>query len=156
MITPLDRRRMLKATGLTLVGASLGGCLAGGQGGSSSDDSPADVTVAVGTGGGLKFDPENVEVTAGTTVAWEWKGNNHNIVVEDQPADADWNGTPGPATEIYNQGYRYTYTFDVPGTYDYYCNPHRAAGMVGCVTVTKGTEGKGNGESETTQKGSEK
>lgn len=137
---------MLKATGATLVGVSLGGCLANGQGGSNSDDSPADVTVTVGAGGGLKFDPENVEITTGTTVAWEWKGDNHNIVVENQPADANWNGTPGPVTEIYNQGYRYTYTFDVPGTYDYYCNPHRAAGMVGCVTVTKG---KGDGESGT-------
>ncbi|ODR83401.1 halocyanin [Haladaptatus sp. W1] len=146
MTSIFDRRAMLKATGTVLVGASLGGCLADGNSGSESDDSPADVTVVVGPGGDLTFDPDDLEITTGTTVAWKWEGNNHNIVVEDQPDGADWNGTPGADTKIYNEGYRYTYTFDVPGTYDYYCNPHRAAGMVGSITVTK--DGKGTNGTE--------
>ncbi len=29
----------------------------------------------------------------------------------------------------------YTHTFDVPGTYKYFCQPHEAAGMAGTIVV---------------------
>ena len=33
-----------------------------------------------------------------------------------------------------------SFTFEEPGTYDYYCIPHESQGMVGTVTVTAGAE----------------
>lgn len=155
-MTPNDRRTMLKATGVTLVGASLGGCLANGLPGSSTDgttgesgddstdesgnDSQADVTVGVGAGDNLTFDPKDLQIRPGTTVAWEWESDTHNIVVDEQPDDANWNGTPGPVSKLYDTGYRYTHTFDVLGSYDYYCAPHKAADMTGTVAVTTGKD----------------
>ncbi len=131
---------LLKATGTAVVSATLAGC--SGNDSSKSDEKPADKTVTVGANGSYKFDPEHLTITTGTTVAWEWKSNLHNIVVDKQPDGANWKGTPGGRGKTYNKGYRYTYTFDVAGKYHYYCNPHRSIGMVGTVTVK---EGSGNG-----------
>ena len=36
-------------------------------------------------------------------------------------------------------GGTFSFTFDEPGTYDYFCIPHEDLGMVGSVTVTGGT-----------------
>ncbi len=141
---------MLQATGAMLAGTSLAGCLAGGQIGSKDESKPdegtkADVTIEVGRGGNLTFTPENVTVHPGQTVAWEWKSDTHNIVVEDQPSDANWEGTPGSRSTLYDTGYRYTHTFETVGEYEYFCQPHNAAGMVGTITVAPPAE-------ETTEK----
>ncbi len=147
---------MLQATGAVLAGASLSGCLAGGLVGSNDgrtagDRTKADATVKVGSGGNLSFEPEALTVHPGQTVAWEWRSNNHNIVVEDQPGGADWKGTPGSSSEIYNDGYRYTHTFETVGEYEYFCQPHEAAGMTGSVTVSP--EGANGKTTETTTDG---
>jgi len=92
----------------------------------------ADVTVAVAPGGSLRFDPDEFTVEAGATVRWVWESSGHNVAVEDQPADADW---PGDSAELYSEGHTHVYTFDVPGEYEYFCQPHRSAGMEGSFTV---------------------
>ncbi len=140
---------LLKATGTTVLSATLAGC-ANSQ--SKPDKTPADKTVTVGANGSVKFAPENLTITTGTTVAWEWKSANHNIVVNKQPDDANWKGTPGGKGKTYNSGYRYTHTFDVAGKYHYYCSPHRSLGMVGSVTVKQGSGNGGtkNGDGKTT------
>jgi hypothetical protein len=33
----------------------------------------------------------------------------------------------------------FSFTFEEPGTYDYFCIPHESLGMIGSVTVTGGT-----------------
>lgn len=96
----------------------------------------ADVTIAVGHGGNLTFAPENVTVHPDQTVGWEWKSDTHNVAVEDHPDDANWKGTPAPVSKVYDRGYRYTHTFETVGEYEYFCQPHQAAGMVGTVTVS--------------------
>ncbi len=93
------------------------------------------VEVAVGPGGDFVFEPgtdELLAITPGTTVDFLWESNTHNIVVESQPADADWAGYE----DIENEGFEYSHTFDTRGTYEYYCNPHRGAGMVASLVVT--------------------
>jgi plastocyanin len=35
-----------------------------------------------------------------------------------------------------NGGQSYSHTFDVPGTYRYFCLPHESLGMVGTIVVT--------------------
>jgi plastocyanin len=52
----------------------------------------------------------------------------HDIVVDGYEDDASELIADGKSTET-------TVTLE-PGTYEYYCTPHRAAGMVGTLTVT--------------------
>ncbi|ABB57118.1 plastocyanin [Synechococcus elongatus] len=89
-------------------------------------------TVAIKMGadnGMLAFEPSTIEIQAGDTVQWV---NNklapHNVVVEGQPelSHKDLAFSPGETFEA---------TFSEPGTYTYYCEPHRGAGMVGKIVV---------------------
>lgn len=92
----------------------------------------ADRTVTVAPDGKLRFDPESFSVEAGATVRWEWDGSGHNVSPSSQPDDADW---PGDDDSLYSAGHTYTYTFDVPGEYEYFCVPHQGAGMTGSFRV---------------------
>jgi plastocyanin len=80
-----------------------------------------------------QYSPKTLTVDAGTTVAWVWPANSrrHNIIpvapatVPNSPAIVD-----GP--------FSYSYTFNSPGTYNYYCSVHGTAGgggMFGTVVV---------------------
>jgi plastocyanin len=78
------------------------------------------------------YQPESVEITAGTEVRWEARGRNEHDVL---PADADqeW----GAENEVFHPGATYSYVFDTPGTFAYYCSIHgtATAGMLGTVVV---------------------
>lgn len=89
-------------------------------------------TIDVGPDGDLLFEPERVEIEPGTTVRWVWNSDGHNVEPVSVPDDADWNGHP----EIGDRGNEYEYTFDVPGTYEYECEPHAVAGMTGTIVVS--------------------
>lgn len=128
------RRRVLQATGVALASA-LAGCGGGGDGGGSD----ADVTVEVGPGAQFEFEPETAEIAVGETVEWTWESNNHTVTPESIPDGATWEGEP----ERFDTGHTYSHTFETPGTYEYYCEPHRGAGMVGSVVVS-GDGGGGN------------
>jgi plastocyanin len=93
----------------------------------------ADAVVEVGPDASFVFEPSDLDVAVGATVRWEWRSGGHNIVVDSQPDGADWSGTAGEDT--YDEGHTHTHTFDTAGTYEYYCDPHRALDMVGTVTV---------------------
>lgn len=153
-----DRRAVLKAGGTALAVGALAGCTADGRNDSGDEsrtnDSAGDAataaeegdgtdggdaeTVEVGPGGALVFDPgtdEPLTVDPGTTVRFVWDSDTHNIAVEEQPERADWEGTPGGPDEVYDEGYEYTHTFEVPGTYEFYCRPHRSVGMEATIVV---------------------
>lgn len=106
-----------------------------GGGGDDGGEERPENTVYVGPGGDLVFEPESLTVSTGTEVTWEWQSDTHNIVVENQPEDADWGGTEGGSNNLFDTGYVYSFTFETPGTYEYYCSPHRQQGMVGEVVV---------------------
>ncbi len=75
------------------------------------------------------FDSANITVEPGTTVTWVQSGDNpHTTTSYDGLWDSGMieGGTDGT----------FSYTFDEPGTYDYFCIPHEEMGMVGTVTVT--------------------
>ena len=67
----------------------------------------------------VAFTPQAVKVSPGTTVTWTWPSTNppipHDVVSLDGLFDS---GFPGGPT--------FSYTFDEPGTYLYYCTPHGA------------------------------
>jgi plastocyanin len=58
-------------------------------------------------------------------VVWEWEegSGRHNVVPDADEPVASGILSEGPKT--------YTYTFDTPGTYRYYCIAHGAPGGVG-------------------------
>ena len=90
------------------------------------------VTVKMGADNGmLAFQPANVTIKSGDTVKWE---NNklppHNIVFEDKALAAK-----SHSQLMFSPGEAYEVTFDNAGSYTYYCEPHRGAGMVGKITV---------------------
>ena len=133
----LSRRVFLRtATGVAAASAAAGTAAAqeedGGGGGGGGTK-----TVTVGPGGSLVFEPETIQVTPGMTIEWTWDSDNHNIVVDSQPDGANWEGTEGDATVTYDTGHTYSHTFETLGTYEYACEPHRTAGMLGSVEVVE-------------------
>jgi len=90
----------------------------------------ATVEVKLGTDSGmLAFEPSTVTIKAGDTVKFlNNKMAPHNAVFEghDELSHSDLAFAPGESWEE---------TFASAGTYDYYCEPHRGAGMVGKVIV---------------------
>jgi plastocyanin len=94
-------------------------------------------TVAVGPEFQLRFAPADFEITAGGTVRWVWESGGHNVVAASTPQGSDWSGTPDAPDRTFDEGYTDEYTFEVAGTYEYYCNPHRGNGMTGSFTVVQ-------------------
>jgi len=159
----MDRRNFVKIAGVTAaVGAA--GCLNGDENGDDDEDENGEeeldfvdetgqdeVTVDNGAGPqGLQFDPNLVEVSAGTTVTWVWtgEGGQHNVVHDPDGGQDD----TGAAESMFEseltgeEGHEFSYTFDEAGTYYYICEPHLASGMEGHVRVVE--NGVGNGEEE--------
>lgn len=94
-----------------------------------------EVEVAVGPDGNLVYDPAQVRVDPGATLRFVWDSPNHNVVVSESPEDSDWVGSPNAPRERYGPDYEFSQTLDVAGTYEYYCSPHRGAGMEGTILV---------------------
>ncbi len=162
---PVARRTLLRGAGLAgagLVGAGVsvpaaaqdgfGGWLddVGNYDGTTTDRTgQSEVTLEVGAdgnGGTFAYEPPALRVSPGTTVTFEWTSDNHNVVVEDQPDDADWAGE----ASLENTEYTYSHTFETEGVYKYYCEPHLSLGMKGAVVVegtqtSEGSDGDGGG-----------
>lgn len=125
------------ATGSTSVAAQENETEGGGGGGATE-------TVAVGPDGDFVFEPADLPVQPGTTVVWEWESDNHNVAPTSIPDGATWEGHP----EIAGTGTTYEHTFETEGTFEYLCEPHEAADMVGAIEVTPDAgqeEGGGGG-----------
>jgi len=95
-----------------------------------SSVSAATVEIKLGTDAGmLAFEPSTVNISTGDSVKFV---NNklapHNAVFDghEELSHADLAFAPGESWET---------TFDNAGTYEFYCEPHRGAGMVGKVIV---------------------
>ena len=94
----------------------------------------ATVQVKMGADNGmLAFQPAKVTIKAGDTVQWvNNKLSPHNVVFDSSAKDADKYTHKGLA---FAPGETFEATFDEAGTYDYYCEPHRGAGMKGSIIV---------------------
>lgn len=160
--TRLDRRTMLKSTGAAVAATLLAGC-SGGGGGDGGDDggddttaaeddsgsgdggSSGDNTVAVSPDGGLKFAPDELTVSVGDTVTWDFQAPTHNVAawpgMQDKisiPDGAEGFGTMeegGNAYATVEEGETFEHTFETAGEYTYVCTPHAASGMVGKIIV---------------------
>ena len=68
------------------------------------------------------FEAEHAVVDAGSTVEWDWEGNQpHNVVGDTFES------------EVYTGQGQFTHTFDDAGTYEYTCTLHH--GMDGAIEV---------------------
>lgn len=92
-------------------------------------------SVVVGPNGSFRFAPSSVTVATGDTVEWVWSSGGHNVVPESTPDGSDFGGSEGDESTTYDAGHSFSYTFETPGTYAYYCAPHRSSGMTGEVVV---------------------
>ncbi|SDJ29634.1 Plastocyanin [Halovenus aranensis] len=98
----------------------------------------------------VAFEPEELTVSTGDTVAWSFAGGEpHSVTAYEEkiPAEADYWASGGFDSEsaaregwesgkgAVQDGESYVRTFETPGTHEYLCIPHEAAGMVGSVIV---------------------
>jgi len=119
----------------------------------AQEDGGGGGTTTVDMTDGLVFDPKEIQVTPGTTVVWENVGSvGHTVTAyEDEiPDDADYFASGGFGSEQAARddpsggnipgGESYEHTFEVLGTYGYFCIPHEGTGMVGTVEVVESIE----------------
>lgn len=136
----MNRRSVLVAAGSTLV-TGLAGCLDG-----SAETTDNEVTMSIDS-----FRPNSLTVTPGTTVTFNnTSSHTHTVTAfqDDYPEDTGfwstgdfdsegqavsaWRDDGGGALE---PGNTYERSFDVTGTYRYYCIPHLRANMTGEIVV---------------------
>jgi plastocyanin len=94
------------------------------------------------------FEPATITIQAGESVAWRNTSSEQHTVTADEsalPDGADYFSSGDAADEaaanddlsgeLIDVGQEFTFTFDKPGTYAYYCILHRSDGMKGKVVV---------------------
>jgi plastocyanin len=94
-------------------------------------------TVKMGSDSGvLKFEPDTLTIKAGDSVKWV---NNklapHNVVFDSSKMDEAVATKMSHKSLLFSPGESFESTFNEPGEYSYYCEPHRGAGMVGKIVV---------------------
>lgn len=136
----MDRRAFLTATGGAAVGVA--GCL-----GSSRTRTDYDI----GMSASAFLPQDDFEPRVGERVVWRNTGmRTHTVTAYGGaiPEDAAYFASGGFDDESaardawlenggggISSGQTFTHTFEVPGTYNYFCIPHEKAGMVGQFTV---------------------
>ena len=92
----------------------------------------ATTTVKMGSDNGqLVFVPDEIKVCKGDTITWvNNKGGPHNVVFDEEaiPGGVD-SEKISMDDQLGDEGETFSMKFDVAGTYSYYCEPHRGAGM---------------------------
>lgn len=153
------RARLMALPLVMLAALMFAGC--GGSDDSSTDDGSSDTTTSesattedtstdesAGTdsasgagqtlelgvdGNNLSFDKTSLEASAGS-VTIELNNSSsiqHNIAIEDEDGESLGEG------DLVGKDETSKVTVELqPGTYTYYCSPHKSAGMTGTLTVT--------------------
>src|SRR5438067_933462 len=112
------------AIGLGLVG------LVGGA--TAAPERQQTVTVDMAEGPN-RFEPRDITIAPGTTVTWVDVSGTHTTT--------STTGLWDSGEERLPVGESFSFTFQQPGVYDYYCRPHRNDGMIGRVIVSAAGKG---------------
>lgn len=138
MTTDFGRRAVLRMGASALASSGvLAGCLG---------DASEERTVSMGHR--FTFQPETVRIETGGTVIWTNDSDvGHTVTAYEDaiPPEASYFASGGFDSEsmarnrvsdgLVAPGESYEHTFEVAGTYEYYCIPHESSGMVGTVEV---------------------
>jgi plastocyanin len=110
-----------------------------------SDSASAQGDVTIEMTNELRFSPDNITITKGQTVTWVNSSDMPHTATGDPAQNPVADQFPDYATlpagaeawdsGILQPGESFSYTFDVEGTYNYFCLPHVLAGMTGTITV---------------------
>jgi plastocyanin len=83
----------------------------------------------------FSFSPSSLTINVGDTVTWTDQQGNHDTV-------SGVGGVPSGVWSSNNQYHRlmsinetFSFTFNTPGTFPYYCTPHWTFGMIGTIRV---------------------
>jgi plastocyanin len=88
-----------------------------------------------------KFDPMSVTIQKGDTVEWVNNAQSLHSVTTNSSVAQDPKDVSLPAgAKPFDSGFmppgaKFSYTFTVPGTYQYLCLPHEKDKMIGTVVV---------------------
>ena len=84
--------------------------------------------------GGLAdvFVPNTLTINIGDTVTWNNIGGFHNV---NGTLGAFPNNPEGFGNALSSSFWTFSHIFNIPGSYDYHCDPHAGMGMVGFITV---------------------
>ena len=103
----------------------------------TAEEGGANVTVEIGSDppGQMIYAPKDLTINAGDTVVWtNVDGIPHDVVFDSAPDGVDVESISHP--KLFNTvGESVSTTFTVPGTYTYFCTPHKYAGMDGTINV---------------------
>jgi plastocyanin len=135
----MHRRRYLESVaGLAGIGL-LAGCSGGNDPGTTTESGPSVDMVTEGEE--YYFDPIGLHVEPGTTVTFVNDSGSHSATAYvDGLQGATTTRIPDGGVEfdtttLTEEGATASVTFDTEGTYDYFCIPHKAFGMVGRIVV---------------------
>jgi plastocyanin len=128
------RSSLLAAGSAVLLAAALTGCT------SSSSSSEGTTSTASSTADGpvielsrLMYMPATLEIAAGTAVTWTNDESISHTVTSGMPTGVDSSTSLRSGEEpdglfdeqLPKQGDSFTFTYDEPGTYPYYCDIHK-------------------------------
>lgn len=127
---------------LSLIGSSSGSAFARSL--QQLRSPSADTTINTAEGANF-FTPAVVTIQAGDTITFTNAGSTqtspgfHNVDFDDSVPNGS---VPSGfvASSATTQPWTVTVKFDEPGTYFFFCEPHKAVGMVGRITVEAPTE----------------
>jgi len=140
----MDRRAYLRRAGAVAT-VAVAGC-SGGGGAGTEEPAPGTTEAAqsntvdmVTYRNEYYFYPIGLFVEPGETVTWELDSGDHSATAYTEAAASVTRVPDGASgwnsTTLSDIGATFEHTFEVPGTYDYFCLPHKSLEMVGRVVV---------------------
>ncbi len=122
----------------------LAGCSGSNPDVSDLTDTPSNgstnTVLMVTEGSDYYFDPIGLFVEPGETVTFEIDSGSHSATAYSENGQASVTRIPDGAEPfdsgiLTEQGATFEQTFESPGTYDYYCTPHKGLEMVGRIVA---------------------
>lgn len=104
-----------------------------------TDPGTGDVTIEMTSN--LTYAPAAAQARVGQTVVWLNVSSMAHTVTADPELAGNAASVSLPAgaapfaSPLVAAGGSFSYTFTVPGTYRYFCQPHEGAGMIGTIVV---------------------
>lgn len=85
-------------------------------------------------GNKMVFSQEIVNINSGDTITWVPTSKGHNVEIVSSPNDTVFKSKTNREAKL---------TFTEPGTYYYWCTPHKSMGMIGLIVVDGDTSNIG-------------